>query len=72
MSKRISDPKIKEKFREWIRENTISPENVDFIDVEAEFGTDLSFDEAIRLAIQESGKWIPKVFVIRNPSKSFS
>jgi len=58
MSKRISDPKIKDKFREWIRENAISPENLDFIDVEAEFGTDLSLDEAIRLAIQKfPGIW---------------
>ena len=58
MSKKISDPKTREKFREWIRENVISPETVDYVDVEAEFGTDLSFDEAIRLAIQKfPGIW---------------
>jgi hypothetical protein len=43
MSKKISDAKTREKFREWIRENIISPETVDYLDVEAEFGTDLTF-----------------------------
>jgi hypothetical protein len=58
MSKRISDTKTKEKFREWLRENCLSPENLDFIDVEAEFGTDLSFDEAVQLAVQKfPGIW---------------
>jgi len=58
MSRRISDPKIKEKFTEWIRENLTAPEALDFIDVEAEFGTDLTFDEAVRLATQKfPGIW---------------
>lgn len=58
MSKRISDPKTKEKFLEWLKENSISPENLDLIDIEAEFGSDLSLDEAIELAIQKfPGIW---------------
>ena len=60
MSKRISDPKIRDKFKEWIKENSVSSENLDFIDVEAEFGTDLTFDEAVQLAIQMfPGIWKP-------------
>jgi hypothetical protein len=56
--KRISDPKVKEKFREWIRENVISSDSTDLIDIEAEFGSDLSLDEAIGLAIQKfPGFW---------------
>ena len=58
MSKRISDLKIREKFKAWIRDNSLSVENLDFIDVEAEFGSDLSFDEAVQLAIQKfPGLW---------------
>ncbi len=60
MLKRISDPKVKEKFREWIRENSLSPENLDFIDIEAEFGTDLTFEEAVQLAMLKfPGIWKP-------------
>jgi hypothetical protein len=58
MSKRISDPKTNEKFRGWLRENSLSPDNLDLIDVEAEVGTDLTFDEAIQLVIQKfPGLW---------------
>jgi len=58
MSKRISDPKTKDKFVQWLRENSLSPENLDLIDIEAEFGTDLTFDEAVQLALQRfPGIW---------------
>jgi hypothetical protein len=58
MSKKTSDPKTREKFREWIRENIISTETVEYVDIEAEFGSDLSYDEAIRLAIRKfPGIW---------------
>jgi hypothetical protein len=58
MSKRMSDPKTREKFRDWMRENSLSPENLDLIDTEAEFGDDLTLDEAVQLAIQKfPGIW---------------
>jgi hypothetical protein len=63
MSKRISDPKTRERFSDWLRENLLSPGDLDLIDVEAEFGSDLTFDEAIRLAMQRfPGIWksVPK------------
>ncbi len=36
----------------------MSPESLDHVDIEAEFGTDLTFDEAVALAIQKfPGIW---------------
>jgi hypothetical protein len=58
MSKRISDPKTMEKFRDWLRENSLSPDNLDLIDLDAEFGTDLTFDEAVQMAVRKfPGIW---------------
>jgi len=58
LSKRISDPKTHERFRTWIRDNAISADSLDHLDIEAEFGTDLTLDEAIGLAIQKfPGIW---------------
>jgi hypothetical protein len=43
---------------EWLRENSLSPENLDLIDVEAEFGSDLTYNEAVQLALQKfPGIW---------------
>jgi|SRR5579872_3919035 len=68
MSKRISDPKTKDEVVQWLRENSLSPENLDLIDVEVEFGTELTFDEAIQLAMQRfSGIW--KVAAVSRDSK---
>lgn len=58
MSRRISDPRMMEKFRDWLKDNSLSPENLDLIDIEAEFGTDLTFDEAVQLAVRKfPGIW---------------
>ena len=58
MSKRISDPKTMDKLKDWMRENSLSPGNLDVIDIEAEFGTDLTLSEAIQLALQKfPGFW---------------
>jgi len=58
MSKRISDPRTMEKFRDWLKDNSLSPGNLDLIDINAEFGTDLTFDEAVQLAVQKfPGIW---------------
>ena len=53
MTRRISDPKTREKFVEWMTENSLDPGNLDEIDVEAEFGTDLTYNEAVDLAVQK-------------------
>ena len=53
MSRHISDPKTKEKFMVWMNENSLDPDNLDEIDIEAEFGTDLTYNEAIELALQK-------------------
>jgi len=58
MSKRISDPKTREKFHNWLKENSLRPEDLDLIDIETEFGSDLTFDEAVGIAMQKfPGFW---------------
>ncbi len=42
-----------EKFVVWMKENSIDPDSLQKIDVAAEFGKDLSFSEAVGLAIQK-------------------
>lgn len=72
MSKRISDPKTGEKFNDWLRENSLMPENLDLIDIEAEFGNDLTFDEAVGLAMQSSqdfGNLNRVLLVIQSPNR---
>src|SRR5690242_2889325 len=53
MSRRLSDPKIMLRFREWIKQNSISKSASGDLDIEAEFGKDLSYNEAIELALQK-------------------
>jgi len=53
MNRHISDPKARERFISWMTENSLDPGNLDEIDIEAEFGTDLTFNEAVELALQK-------------------
>ncbi len=53
MVRTISDSKTMEKFVSWMRENCVEPDSLGKIDIEAEFGKDLSCNEAIGLAIQK-------------------
>ncbi|MDA4131419.1 MAG: hypothetical protein OK457_11665 [Thaumarchaeota archaeon] len=53
MSRHLSDPKTKEKFLFWMKENSLDPGNLDELDVAAEFGADLTYNEAVDLAIQK-------------------
>ena len=47
-------PKTMEKFTSWMQENCVELDGLGKIDIEAEFGKDLSFNEAVGLAIQKS------------------
>ena len=42
-----------EKFASWMRENCVEPDSLGKIDIDAEFGKDLSYNEAVGLAIQK-------------------
>ncbi|HVB12038.1 MAG TPA: hypothetical protein VNE86_02820 [Nitrososphaerales archaeon] len=53
MPKTISDPKAMEKFTSWMRENCVEPDSLGKVDIDAEFGKDMSFNEAVGLAIQK-------------------
>lgn len=52
MLRTISDPKVIEKFVSWMQENCVEPDSPGMVDI-AEFGKDLSFNEAVGLAIQK-------------------
>ncbi|MDG6999309.1 MAG: hypothetical protein JRN15_09365, partial [Nitrososphaerota archaeon] len=41
------------RFKKWMRENCLNPDDLIGIDVEAEFGSDLSYGEAIELALHK-------------------
>lgn len=41
------------RFRNWLNENAIGKDAVSGIDVDAEFGKDLTYDEAVGLALQK-------------------
>lgn len=53
MSSHLDDPRIMNKFRVWLNENALDDDSVAGLDVEAEFGKDLTYDEAIELAVQK-------------------
>jgi len=53
MPRTISDSKTMEKFVAWMREDCIEPDGLGKIDVDAEFGKDLTYNEAVGLAIQK-------------------
>lgn len=53
MPKTLSDQKTREKFKDWMRENAVDPDSVNKIDIETEFGNDLSLNEAVQLAMQK-------------------
>jgi hypothetical protein len=42
-----------ERFWVWMKNNSVNPESLTDLDVEAEFGKDLSFNEAVELALQK-------------------
>lgn len=53
MPRTLSDPKTKDKLKEWMRENAAVPDSLNKIDIESEFGNDLSFNEAVLQALQK-------------------
>jgi hypothetical protein len=42
-----------ERFMNWMKKNSADPESVSALDIEAEFGKDLSYNEAVELALQK-------------------
>lgn len=55
------------KFRDWMMSNSVYPDKVLDIDIESEFGKDLSFREAVDTAIQKfPSLWKPKSAQIGN------
>ncbi len=53
MSRTLSDQRVMDKFVSWMRENTANADAIRKLDVEAEFGKDLTYNEAVGLAIQK-------------------
>ncbi|MGI0092230.1 MAG: hypothetical protein ACREBS_11035 [Nitrososphaerales archaeon] len=51
--RQLSNPKIMERFVSWMQENCVEPDGLRMIDVNTEFGKDLSYSEAIELAFQK-------------------
>lgn len=49
----LSNPSNYKKFRNWMERNAGDPDSLKEIDVDAEFGKDLSYNEAIELAIHK-------------------
>jgi hypothetical protein len=52
-SRTLSNAKTMDKFRTWMIENAAEPDSINKIDIEAEFGKDLSYNEAVGLAIRK-------------------
>jgi hypothetical protein len=69
MSKRISDPKTREKFFSWMKENSLDPANLDEIDSETEFGADLTYNEAIDLALHKFPTFWKSESALRSENK---
>ena len=49
----LSNPSNLKRFRNWMDRNCVSEDRLKEIDVEAEFGKDLSYNEAVELAINK-------------------
>ena len=69
MTRRISDPKAREKFIAWMTENSLDQGNLDEIDIEAEFGTDLTYAEAVELAVQKFSTFWKTESLLRSENK---
>jgi len=53
LASRLSDPKTLDRFKNWVRKNSLDSLGLEDIDIGAEFGKDLSYNEAIELALQK-------------------
>lgn len=49
----LNNSKVMSKFRNWMYDNALNVDSISGIDVEAEFGKDLTYDEAIGFALQK-------------------
>lgn len=47
----LSNPSNLKKLRNWMERNSVDPDRLNEIDIEAEFGKDLSYNEAVELAV---------------------
>ena len=57
----IANPVISKKFKEWMKRNCVNEEQITNIDFEAEFGKDLSYNEAIEVALHKfPSLWRPE------------
>jgi hypothetical protein len=52
-ARRLSGESTRRKLRQWMIRNSIDPSYVSKIDIDAEFGKDLSFSEAVETAIHK-------------------
>ena len=61
MHSTLSDQKLRDKLRDWMRDNAVDTDSVSRIDIDGEFGNDLSFNEAVALALQKfPSLWKPE------------
>jgi hypothetical protein len=49
----LSNPSTFKRFRNWMEKNCVSAEGMNKIDIDAEFGKDLSYNEAVELALHK-------------------
>ena len=57
----LANPSILRKFKEWMKRNCVNEEQIAKIDLEAEFGKDLSYSEAIEVALHNfPSLWRPE------------
>ncbi len=49
----LSNPSNLKKFRNWMDRNCVDQDRLNEIDIEAEFGKDLSYNEAVELALHK-------------------
>jgi hypothetical protein len=69
LTRHISDSKTREKFIAWTTENSLDYGILDEIDIEAEFGTDLNYNEAVELALQKFPTFWKSESVVRSENK---
>ncbi len=49
----LANPSTFRKFKEWMHRNCVSEDQIAKIDLDAEFGKDLSFNEAVEIALHK-------------------
>ncbi|MGI0078402.1 MAG: hypothetical protein ACRECH_02150 [Nitrososphaerales archaeon] len=57
----LANPITRKKFREWMKRNCVNEEQIANLDLDAEFGQDLSYNEAVEVALHKfPSLWRPE------------